>query len=124
MAKLVRLKPYDQHRGHVLRRLHVHGTLFHEARGWYRVDDAVAEKLSAIRQRDNDPNSPLAFDTCSEEDAVEMDAVEKKAAEARASAAEPNVATAKDLTSKDWGSSDKNEPQPSRRRTRRKPDDE
>ena len=126
MAKLVRLKPYDRHRGHVLRRLHVRGQLFHEARGWYKVDDGVAEALSDIRQRDNNPNSPLAFDVCSEDEAVELEKAEKRAAEERASAVEPNVASAKDLTSDEVKPDAKpaEETTPSRRRTRRKPDDE
>ena len=123
MAKLVRLKPYDKHRGHVLRRLHVHGTLFHEARGWYKVDDGVAERLASVHQRDNDPVSPLAFDICSEEEAVQLETDERKAAEARASAAEPNVSAATDLTSKDI-KSDEDERPASRRRSRRKPSDD
>lgn len=120
MAKLVRLKPYDKHRGHVMRRLHVFGTLYHEARGWYKVDDRVAEKLAAVHQKDNDSHSPLAFDICSEDEAVKLEVDEKKAAEARATAAEPNVATsATDLTSKDVKPTEEKP----RRRTRRKPDD-
>ena len=44
---LVRLKPYDPRRGHVLRRYTYAGIKFQEERGWYRVERPVAEYLRA-----------------------------------------------------------------------------
>ena len=46
---LVRLKPYDPRRGFVLRRYTYRGIKFHEERGWYRVDKAVAHELVGFR---------------------------------------------------------------------------
>lgn len=45
---LVRLKPYDPRRGHVLRRFTYAGIKFQEERGWYRVERPVAEYLRAV----------------------------------------------------------------------------
>ena len=47
---LVRLKPYDPRRGHVLRRYTYAGIKFQEERGWYRVERPVAEYLRAVRE--------------------------------------------------------------------------
>ena len=47
---LVRLKPHDPRRGHVLRRYTYRGIKFHEERGWYRVEKPVADYLRAVRQ--------------------------------------------------------------------------
>ena len=60
---LVRLKALDPRRGQVLRRFTYQGIKFHQERGWYRVDKAVAEYLRAVRQQPSDPHSPPAFDT-------------------------------------------------------------
>ena len=45
---LVRLKPYDPRRGHVLRRYTYAGIKFHEERGWYRVSKDVAAYLKTV----------------------------------------------------------------------------
>jgi len=83
---LVRLKPFDPRRGQVLRRFTHAGIKFHGERGWYRVEKAVAEYLRAVRHRSADPNSPPAFDVCTEEEAKALDAREKDTANARKAA--------------------------------------
>jgi len=62
MAKLVRLKPHDPKKGHVIRRYTAFAVRFEEARGWYKVSDEVAAYLSTVHQRPSDEDSPLAFD--------------------------------------------------------------
>lgn len=47
---LVRLKPYDHRRGHVLRRYTYAGIKFQVDRGWSRVEKPVADYLRAVRQ--------------------------------------------------------------------------
>ena len=75
---LVRLKPYDPRRGHVVRRFTYRGIKFHEERGWYRVASEVAEYLRAVRQVQSDEHAPLAFDVCTEEEARALDDEEAK----------------------------------------------
>jgi len=84
---LVRLKPLDPRRGHVLRRYPYQGIKFHEERGWYRVAKAVADYLRSVHQQPADPHSPLAFDVCTEEEARAAEAKEKEAQNARKTAA-------------------------------------
>jgi hypothetical protein len=98
MAKLIRLKPFDAKKGHVIRRYTAFTTTFEEHKGWYRVSDHVASYLATVHQVPNDEDSPLAFDVCSQGEAERIDAAERKKAEERARAAEPNVATARDVT--------------------------
>lgn len=100
MAKLVRLKPHDPKKGHVIRRYTAFGVRFDEARGWYKVSDEVAKYLVTVHQRPGDEDSPLAFDVCTEDEAKAIEASEKKKAEERARAAEPNVADARDLSAR------------------------
>lgn len=101
MANLVRIKPYSKARGHVLRRYTVYGIRFEEKRGWYKVNDQVASYLKTVHMRTNDPDSPLAFNVCTEEEARRLDLVERKKKIERAEANEPNVTNAYDLTSKE-----------------------
>jgi hypothetical protein len=98
MAKLIRLKPFDLKKGHIIRRYTVAGTTFEERKGWYRVSDHMAAYLATVHQVADDEDSPMAFDVCTQDDAKRIDAAEKKKAEERARAAEPNVATARDVT--------------------------
>lgn len=98
MAKLVRLKPYDPKRGHVIRRYTAFSIRFEEARGWYKVADEVAAYLGTVHQVPGDEDSALAFDVCSEEEAQRLETAEKKKAEERARAAEPNVAQPYDVS--------------------------
>lgn len=73
---LVRLKPYDPRRGHVLRRFTYVGIKFQEERGWYRVEKAVADYLRSVRQLPSDKHSPPAFDVCTEAEAKALEAGE------------------------------------------------
>lgn len=100
MAKLVRLKPHDPKKGHVIRRYTAFAIRFEEARGWYKVADEVAAYLATVHQRPNDEDSPLAFDVCSEEEAQRVETAERKKAEERARAAEPNVAAPYDVSAR------------------------
>ena len=104
MPKLVRIKPYDPKRGHVVRRYTVFSIRFDETRGWYRVADEVADYLGKVHQAPHDEDSPLVFDVCTEAEAHALEEAERKKAEERAKAAEPNVATPYDLTTADLGS--------------------
>ena len=87
-AMLVRLKPFDPRRGHVLRRFTYRGVKFHEERGWYRVEPVVAAYLKTVRQVGNDPHAPLAFDVLSEEEARALDAREESETKVRRGAAD------------------------------------
>jgi hypothetical protein len=98
MAKLVRLKPHDPKKGHVIRRYTAFSIRFEEARGWYKVADEVAAYLGTVHQVPGDEDSPLAFDVCTEDEAQRIEAAEKKKAEERARAAEPNVAQPYDVS--------------------------
>ncbi len=70
---LVRLKPYEPRRGHVLKRFTYAGIKIHEERGWHRVAKDVGEYLRSVRQVPADPYSALAFDVCNEEEAKGLD---------------------------------------------------
>jgi len=98
MAKLIRLKPLDAKKGHVIRRYTAFSTTFEERKGWYRVSDEMASYLATVHQVPNDEDAPLAFDVCTQDEAQQIEAAEKKKAEERARAAEPNVATPRDVT--------------------------
>jgi hypothetical protein len=83
---LVRLKPYDPRRGHVLRRYTYAGIKFQEERGWYRVEKVVAEYLRNVREVPSDRYSPLAFDVCTEAEAKALEAAETEASKVKRSA--------------------------------------
>jgi hypothetical protein len=94
MAKLVRLKPLDRRRGHVIQRYSAFSTVFDASRGWYRVSDEMAEHLATVHQIPEDEGSPLAFEVCTEEEVTALDLSEKKKVEeAQARAPELNLAT-------------------------------
>jgi hypothetical protein len=80
---LVRLKPYDPRRRHVLRRYTYNGVKFHEERGWYRVAGDDAEYLRGVHQLAHDPHSPPAFDVCTDEEARALDDKEKRETQVR-----------------------------------------
>jgi hypothetical protein len=82
---LVRLKPYDPRRGHVLRRYTYAGIKFQDERGWYRVERPVAEYLRAVREVPSDRYAPLAFDVCTEAEAKALDAGEQEVAKVKKS---------------------------------------
>jgi hypothetical protein len=83
---LVRLKPFDPRRGHVLRRYTYAGIKFQEERGWYRVEKPVAEYLRGVRETPTDRYSPLAFDVCTEAEAKALETTETEASKVKRSA--------------------------------------
>ncbi len=87
-AMLVRLKPFDPRRGQVLRRYTYRGVKFHEERGWYRVEPAVAAYLKTVRQVASDPHAPLAFDVLTAKQAQALDDQESADAKVRRGAAD------------------------------------
>ena len=87
-TQLVRLKPHDPRRGHVMRRYTYRGIKFHVERGWYRVEKPVADYLKDVRQVVGQEHSPPAFDICSDDEAKAIDAKEKEGAAPKASAAD------------------------------------
>lgn len=97
----VRIKPYDKSKGH-LRRRHIDGTshqLFREDMGWYRnVQPDVAARLKTVRNRQEDPSSPLVFDVLSEEEAKALYEAEQ-AARDRAGRRTPHSAQEPERTS-------------------------
>lgn len=95
---LVRLKPFDASRRHVLRRYHYAGHSFREERGWHRVTTDVADYLRTVRQVADDASSPLAFDVATEEEARALDHAEEDA-KRRHAAADPIDATSAVATS-------------------------
>jgi len=117
---LVRLKPFDPRRGHVLRRYTYRGIKLHEERGWYRLEKPVAEYLRTVRQQPADPHSPLAFDICSEEEAKAVDNRDKDSSNARKTAAdEIKVSVARTdgaLTSADLPENGKDDKKPKKDR--------
>lgn len=78
----VRLKPYNQKRGHLTRRHMVYGMRFDESAGWYEVSKAIADKLRGMT-RDDDKDLPELFDVCTIEEARVMERAEKVAAQQR-----------------------------------------
>lgn len=63
----VRIKPYKPKRGYKLKSYSVFGRRFKVEAGWYRIDDAnAATYLKKVHNNNNDPESPLAFDVCTE----------------------------------------------------------
>ncbi len=74
MTMLVRLKPYAPRRGHVLRRYTYKSIKFQAERGWYRVEEEVAEYLREIHQIPSDEHSPHAFEVCTEKEAKALEA--------------------------------------------------
>ena len=85
---LVRLKPHDSRRGHVLRRYTYLGIKLHQERGWYRVATEVAEYLRGVHQVASDEYSPLAFDVCTDEEAKALDTREETETKVRRAAAD------------------------------------
>ena len=85
---LVRLKEYNPRRGQVLRRFVYDGVKFQVECGWYRVSKEMAEYLKTVRQEQEDPNSPLAFEVCSEAEAKALDAKIEQEAKVRREADE------------------------------------
>lgn len=90
MALLARLKPLNERKGHRVRIYMYEGARFYVDRGWYEVDEALAEKLRDLHQDYDDPDSPDLFDVCTREEAerLEQAEIDREASE-RASVARP-----------------------------------
>jgi hypothetical protein len=84
---LVRLKDYNPRAGFHKKRFVAFGLLFTAGSGWYEVPKDVAEYLRTVREHDMLPDSPLAFDVCTEAEAKAIEEREKMAAEERRAAA-------------------------------------
>lgn len=107
----VRLKPRNERRGIVLQRFAIYGMRFEEKRGWYIVPATlemadgstvdIAAKLRKIRNDNEDPDSPLAFDVMTAEEAKKLDADERKAAIERVAAVDARPLKAVDITPTD-----------------------
>lgn len=90
MPFLVRLKPLSVRKGHVVRCYMVAGVRFYVDRGWYDVDDDLAEMIRPLKQDHYDSESADLFDVATREEAARLDAEEaERVASARASAANP-----------------------------------
>ncbi len=71
---LFRLKSFDARRGQLVRRFTSACIKFHEERGGYRVEKAVAEHLHGVRHVVGDEVSPMTFDVCTEKEAKALEA--------------------------------------------------
>jgi len=119
---LVRLKPFNRKKGHVLRCYTYRGIRFLERRGWTRVRKDIADYVQTVHQIAGDEDSPLAFDVCSETEAKAIDKREAQDAQAKTPAEQAkDVAEARDeagaQSSGDLGTADL--PQNRRRRGRK-----
>ncbi len=107
----VRIKPRNEKKGLKIRRYLAFGMRFDEPLGWYKVPREielsdgrkvnVAEYLSNVRNDNEDPDSPLAFDVMTEKEARSLDAKERKAAELRATAVDARPVRPVDMTAAD-----------------------
>lgn len=88
MPFLVRLKPFNEKKGYVVRVYMIDGVRFHEERGWYEVPDEFANRLRELHQDHYNDDSPLLFDVCTRKEAERLDAA-AVIAEAKASAKKP-----------------------------------
>lgn len=117
---LVRLKAYDPRHGCVLRRYTYRGIKFQQERGWYRVTEAVADYLRTVRQDGADPQSPEAFDVCSDVDAKAAEVAEKESAAVRKGATDTiKVSEPRAVTTDDLPETKPNKPSKSKRSTKR-----
>lgn len=91
---LVRLKPHNPKRGHVLKTYTYGGVKFLGERGWYRVNASLGEELRDIRQVHDDQDSSPAFDVCTEEEAKAIDEKEADASTTRKTAEKSTVVDA------------------------------
>jgi hypothetical protein len=89
----VRLKPFNARKGHVLQRFAIGDVRFDVERGWYKVGRKLADYLKTVHSRPDDPDSPLAFEVVTAEEAKHLEKAERKAAQLRAIAVDPNVIT-------------------------------
>jgi hypothetical protein len=60
--KYVRMKPYNG-RNHIAKTYTVFGIKFETAKGWYKVDDGIAEYLSGVKQITDGPDAEYSATT-------------------------------------------------------------
>lgn len=93
---LVRVKPYNQKLGHLLRSitLRQRKLTFDEANGWRELKTADAEllaDLATLRQEPNNEQTPLALDVCTREEAKAVEDAEVKRRKAAKKASVDNA---------------------------------
>ena len=76
---LVRLKAHDPKKGLVLKQYTYKGIRFQAGRGWYKVSGELAAYLANVHSVPSDPDTPLAFDVRTPEEARAMDENDRKA---------------------------------------------
>ena len=123
----VRLKPFNERKGNKLQRFSIYSMRFEEKRGWYVIPAMLelangkvvnlAEILRKYRNDNEDPDSALAFDVMSEEEARNLDETQRREAEERKAARDAISINPTDL----GVSADPESPEPVHRRGRAKP---
>jgi hypothetical protein len=86
---LVRLKAHDPKKGLILKQYTYQGIRFQAGRGWYKVNGELAAYLANVHSVPGDPDTPLAFDVRTPEEARAMDENGRKAARQVLPAEEP-----------------------------------
>ena len=86
---LVRLKAHEPKKGLVLKQYTYRGVRFQAGRGWYKVNGELAAYLANVHSVPGDPDTPLAFDVRTLDEARAMDENDRKAARQVLPAEEP-----------------------------------
>jgi hypothetical protein len=99
---LVRMKPFAPRKGQPCERYNAFGILFEERKGWYAVDQHVADYLVGVRARPDVEDHPvMLFDVCTPDEAEKICEEENETA-MRAGRAAPHAAhrtiSARDVT--------------------------
>lgn len=98
-VRFVRLKPYDEKSGFVVRdftqRYGGRFVRFREPGQWYEVPPGLADLLAKARQIPQRPSSPPVFDVCTEREARTIDKMAEYVREEAKAVEEPSVDTAR-----------------------------
>jgi hypothetical protein len=86
---LVRLRAHEPKKGLVLKQYTYKGVRFQAGRGWYKVSGELAAYLANVHSVPGDPDTPLAFDVRTLDEARAMDENDRKAARQVLPAEEP-----------------------------------
>jgi hypothetical protein len=78
--KFIRIRPYDKRRGQLVQRYVYRGFRFEVARGWYQVEDHIAEELAGVLTFPDNPDSKPVFDVATKEEAEALSMREYEAA--------------------------------------------
>lgn len=89
----LRIRPRSGKNQHP-RQYNYQGQLFEQVKGWYEVDQDMADYLATVRENRSDERSPLVFEVVSEAQALAIDKreQEKKTRQGAAGPASPNNA--------------------------------